>query len=121
MSIEFDGEKFLKNKLVSLNEIKSSSLYGGYILACDIGHINAEVYRKGKYFVCLLHQVVPWSEVGWVCSGKCNSAEEAVTDAILKAGYSSDELHWYDGGWVWLRNIGLEFGDTRKIYNFGRM
>lgn len=120
--MEFDIEKFRENKLATIAEMETrfgKNLYGGYILAVDCGHIRAEVYKKGHYFYCFLNHLVDWGDPGWVRSGRCHTAEMAITDAILKAGYSHEELKWYDHGRLWLELIGREFGDNYRIFNFG--
>ena len=120
--IEFDNDKFVKSKLYTLDEMErrfKGKLYGGYILAVDKGTIRAEVYHKGSVFYCFLWHAVPWSDTGWVRSGKCSTAEWAITDAILKAGYSHEELKYYDHGRLWLECIGRELGDNYRIFNFG--
>ena len=120
--IEYDNDKFNTNRLVTCAEMEKrfrNNLYGGYILAVDKGTIRAEVYKKGNYFWCFLWQGVPWGDPGWIRSGKCHTAELAITDAILKAGYSHEELKYYDHGRLWLEFIGREFGDTFRIFNFG--
>ena len=122
--MEFDIEKFRENRLTNIAEIETSfakNLRGGYILAVDCGHIRAEVYKKGRYFYCFLNHLVNWCDPGWVRSGKRYDAQDAVVDALHKAGYDYEPEHgWCDGGTM-LCAIGQEFGDDYRIFSFGRL
>lgn len=122
--MEWNEEKYNANMLESLDEMTSrfsKNLYGGFILAVDGGHIRAEVYKKGKFFYCFLNLLVPWSDAGWVRSGKRYDAQDAVVDALHKAGYDYEPEHgWCDGGTM-LCAIGQEFGDGYRIFSFGRL
>lgn len=126
--MEWSKEKYEANMLKPLDEMTSRfgmNLYGGFILAVDHGQIRAEVYKKGKWFYCFLNLLVPWSDAGWVRSGKCYTAEEAVADAVQKAGYEVTDVPtpWWanSSGSVWLTRIGQEFGDNFRLFSFGRV
>ena len=126
--MEWSKEKYEANKLGNIAELDKlkGKLYAGYILAMDGGHIRAEVYRKGRKgsysFVCFLHHFSSWdNNPGWFRSGRCYSAQDAVVDALHKAGYNYEPEHgcgWCDGDMM-LRAIGQESGGGFKIYNFG--
>ena len=65
--MEYSNETFKANLLAYKDDDRSGlTLYGGYILAVDEGHIRVEVYRKGRYFYCYLNHLVPWGDPGWV-------------------------------------------------------
>ena len=118
--MEYSNETFKANLLAYKDDDRSGlALYGGYILAVDEGHIRVEVYKKGRYFYCYLNHLMPWGDPGWVVSDKCCSFSEAVTHAILKAGYSHPEIDKFNAGYRWLTTIGREFGDNYRIFSFG--
>lgn len=111
---------FKANQLAYKDDDRSGlTLYGGYILAVDEGHIRVEVYKKGRYFYCYLNHLMPWGDPGWVRSKKCYSFNEAVDTALMEAGYFDIELDRYVDGYLWLTAIGREFGDNYRIFSFG--
>ena len=124
--MKYDAEKAKENRLADISEVAKLTLYGGYVFTTLDSAIRAEVYKRGRGYYCFLWDGVCPGQCGWFRSDKCYSPENAVADALHKAGYSFDDdvpsPPWWDNeGRMCLEHIGKSLGVPYRIISIGRL